>query len=67
MYVGNLQKLKEVKYRIIKYEFVDPFKILVMVNSDTEYPVLRWEDKTTKRDIIVHWSQVDLTEAIVYQ
>ena len=34
MYVGNLQKLKGVKYQIMKYDAVDPFNILVMVNSD---------------------------------
>ena len=46
---------------------VDPFKILVMVDSDTENPALRWGDETTKREILVHWLQVDLTEAIKYQ
>ena len=67
MYAGNLQKLKGIKDPITKYEMVDPFKIPVMVNSDTENPALRWGDETTKRDIIVHWLQVDLTEAIAYQ
>ena len=67
MYVGNLQKLKEVKDRITEYDMVDPFKIPVMVNSDTENPALWWGDETTKRVIIVHWSQVDLTEAITYK
>ena len=43
---------------------VDTFKILVMVDSDTENPALWWGGETTKRDILVHWSQVDLTEAI---
>ena len=38
MYVGNLQKLKVVKKRIKKYNMMDTFKILVMVDSDTENP-----------------------------
>ena len=46
---------------------VDPFKIPVMVDSDTENPALWWGDETTKRDILVHWSQVYLTEVIAYQ
>ena len=61
MYVGNLQKLKGVKNRITKYNMVDPFKILVMVDLDTQNLELWWGDETTKRDILVHWSQVDLT------
>ena len=36
MYVGNLQKLKGLKDRITKYDMVDPFKIPVMVDLDTE-------------------------------
>ena len=67
MYVGNLQKLKGVKDRITKYDMVDPFKIPVMVDSDTENPALWWGYETTKRDILIHWLQVDLTEAITYQ
>ena len=35
MHVRNLQKLKGVKDRIMKYDMVDPFKIPVMVDSDT--------------------------------
>ena len=46
---------------------VDPFKIPVMIESETENTALRWGDETTKRDILVHWSQVDLTKAITYQ
>ena len=46
---------------------VDPFKIRVMVDSDTENPALWWGYETTKRDILVHWLQVNLTEAIAYQ
>ena len=67
MYVGNLQKLKGVKDRITKYDMEDIFKILVMIDSDTENPALRWEDETTKKDILVHWLQVDVTEAMAYQ
>ena len=67
MYVGNLQKLKGVKDRNTKYDMVDPFKIPFMADSDTENTALWWGDETTKRDILVHWSQVDLTEAIAYQ
>ena len=58
MCVGKLQKLKGVKDRITKYDMVDPFKIPVMVDSDTENPALWWEDEITKRDILFHWSQV---------
>ena len=58
MYVGNLQKLKGVKDRITKYDMVDPFKIPVMVDSDTENLALQWGDETTKRDILFHWLQV---------
>ena len=46
---------------------VDPFNISFTVDSDTENPALRWGYETTKRDILVHWSQVDLTEVIAYQ
>ena len=50
-----------------KYDMVDNFKIPVMVDSDTENLALRWGNEMTKRDIIVHWSKVDLTDAIIYQ
>ena len=66
IYVGNIQKLKGVRDRITKYNMVDPFKIPVMVDSDTEIPSLLWGDETTKMDILVHCSQVDLTEAFAY-
>ena len=46
---------------------VDPFKIPVMIDSETENPALRWGYETTKREILVYWSHVDLTEAIAYQ
>ena len=55
MYVGNLQNLKGVKERTKKYNMVDPLKIPVMINSETENPALWWGDETNKRDIIVHW------------
>ena len=55
------------KDQITNYDMVNPFKILVMVDSDTENPALWWGDGPTKRGIIVHWSQVDLTEAITYK
>ena len=42
IYVGKLQKLKGVKDQITKYNIVDPFKIPVMVNSDTENTALWW-------------------------
>ena len=45
---------------------VYPFNIPVMINSETKNPALRCSDEMTKRDILVHWSQVDLTEAIKY-
>ena len=61
MYVGNLQKLKGVKNRITKYNMVDPFKILVMVDLDTQNLEHWWGDETTKRHILVHRLQVDLT------
>ena len=67
MYVGNLQKLKGLKDRITKYDMVDPFKIPFMINSETENPALWWGNEMIKREILVHWSQVDLTEAITYQ
>ena len=44
MYVGNLQKLEVVKDHITKYNMVEPFKILVMIVSETENPELRWGD-----------------------
>ena len=66
MYIGNLQKLKVVKDRITKYDVVDPFKILVMVDSDTENLEFWWGYETTKRYILIHWLQVDLTSAIAY-
>ena len=66
MYVGNLQKLKAVKDRITKYDMVVSFNIPVMVDLDRENPALLWGDETTERDILFHWLQVDLTEAIKY-
>ena len=59
--------MKEVKDRITKYDMVDPFKIPFMIDSETKNPALWCRDETTKRDILIHWSQVDLTEAIAYQ
>ena len=35
MYVGNLQNLKGMKDRITKYDMVDPFKVPVVINSET--------------------------------
>ena len=55
------------KDRITKYNMVDPFKILVMVDLDKENLELWWGDETTKRYILVHWSQVDLTSEIAYK
>ena len=67
MYVGNLQNLKGVKNIITKYNMVDPFNILVMINLETENTAFQWGDETTNREILVHWSQVDITEAIKYE
>ena len=67
LYVGNLEKLKGVKDCITKYDMMDPFKIPALVDIDTDDPELRWGDETTKRDMLVHWSQIELLEVKAYQ
>ena len=67
MYVGKLHKLKGVRDRCIKYGMKDPPKIPSMVNNITTDPALRWGDVTTKRYLLVHWSQINLGEVISFQ
>ena len=67
MYVRNLQNLRSVRDRATKYDMMDPLKILVMIDSLTTEPADRWGDETTKRDILNHWSQVDVADIIAFQ
>ena len=67
MYVGSLHKLKGVRDRRVKYDMKDPLKIHLMVGGTTTDPTVRWGDATTKRDMLVHWSQINLGEVISFQ
>ena len=65
--MGNLQKLRSVRDRATKYNMMDSLKIPVMIDSLTTKPVDCWGDETTKRDILNHWSQVDVADIIAFQ
>ena len=67
MYVGKLQNLKGVRDRCVKYDMMDPLNIPLMVDGTTTDPVVIWGDETTKRDLLVHWYQINLWEVIAFQ
>ena len=67
MYVGNLHKLKGVHIRCAKYYTKDPLNIPSMVYETTTDPAVQWGDATTKRDLLVHWSQINLGVVIFFQ
>ena len=67
MYVGNLHKLKVVHDRCVKYDMKDTLKIPSIVGETTADPVVQWGDATTKRDLLVHWSQINLGGVISFQ
>ena len=56
MYVGNLQNLKGVRDRCVKYDMKDPLKIHLMIDETTTNPTVQWGDVTTKKELLVHWS-----------
>ena len=45
----------------------DRLKIPLMVNETTTDPVLMWGEVTTKRDLLVHWYQINLGGVIAFQ
>ena len=67
MYVGNLNKLRGVLDRTIKYDMRDPFRIPSMLDTITDDASLRWGDSTTSMDMIQHWSQITLDETKEFQ
>ena len=67
MYVRNLHKLRGVRDWCVKYYMVDPLKFPNMINVANTDPSLRWGAETTKRDMLVHWSQINLAETISFQ
>ena len=60
MYVGNLHKLKGVHDRCVKYDMKDLLKIPSMIDETTTNPTVQWGDVTTKRDLLVHWYQINM-------
>ena len=67
MYVGNLHKLRGVRERCVKYDMVNPLKVPTMIYVATIDPSLQWGGETTKRDMLVHWSQINLADTIAFQ
>ena len=67
MYVGNLHKLSGVRERCVKYDMVDPLKFPTMIDVATTNPSFWWGGETTKRDMLVHWSQINMAETIAFQ
>ena len=67
MYVGHLCKLKGVRDRCVKYNMKDPLKIISMVNETTPDPTVRWGYVTTKRELLVCLSHINLGEVIYFQ
>ena len=65
--MGNLHKLRGVHGRCIKYNIVDPLKVPTMVDEVTTDPSFRWGGKTTKRDMLVHWYQINLADTIKFK
>ena len=67
MYVGNLQKLRGVRKRCVKYNMVVPLKVLTMIDVATTDPSFWWGGDTTKRDMLIHWYQINLGKTIAIQ
>ena len=51
----------------MKYKMVAPLKGPTTIDVATTYPSLPWKGEMTKRDMLVYWSQINLSETIVYQ
>ena len=45
----------------------DPLKIPLMIDETTTNTAVRWRDVTTKRELLVHWYQINLWEVIAFQ
>ena len=67
MYVVNPHTLKAVRDRCVKYDMKDTLKNPLMIDETTTNPVVQWGDETTKRDLLVHWSHINLGEVIAFQ
>ena len=65
--MGKIHKLKGVQNRCVKYDMKDTLKIPSMIDETTTYPEMRWGNATTKRDLLVRWSQINLGEVIAFQ
>ena len=65
--MGNLNKLRVVLDRTIKYDMRDPFWIPSMIDPITPDASLRWGDSTTSWDMLQHWSQITLDETKAFQ
>ena len=46
---------------------VDPLQVLTMIDVANTKPSLRWGGETTKRDMLVHWYQINLAKNIAFQ
>ena len=51
----------------VKYNMKYPLKIPLIVDETTTNPAVQWGDATTKRDLLVHWSQINLGGVIAFQ
>ena len=67
MYLGNLHKLRGVRKRCVKYNMMDPLNVPAIIDVVTNDPSFRWGVETTKRDMLAHWSQINLSETIAFK
>ena len=65
--MGNLNNLNGVHERCVKSDMVDTLKVPTMIDVVTTNISLQWVGETTKRYMLVHWSQINLTETIAFQ
>ena len=65
--MGNLHNLKGVRDRCVKYDMKNSLKIPLMVDEKKNDTAVQWRDATTTRDLLVHWSQINLGEVIAFQ
>ena len=67
MYLGNLHKIRGVRKLCVKYNMMDPLNVPAIIDVVTNDPSFRWGVETTKRDMLAHWSQINLSETIAFK
>ena len=67
-YVGNLDKLKLFRKRIVAYDMYNPFMVPTWINPNAISVLARWGDRTAEAvDLFKHWSTVSLEHVCAWQ